>query len=86
MNYLLRKEYNTWFDYLGGIVIQLYEEDKSNPDGKNLLKATTKIGTYINSLHLDYDMTKTRLDANKSKNMELTMEIEELKTKIKNHY
>lgn len=86
MNYLLRKEYNTWFDYLGSTVILLYEEDKSNPDGKNLLKATTKVGTYINSLHIDYDMTKSRLDAYIRKNRELTTEIEELKNKLKNHY
>jgi hypothetical protein len=82
MNYLLRKEYNNYFDYLGKIVIMLYEEDKSNQDGKNLIKATSKIGTYVNSLHLDYDMTKTRLDAFKKENRELRQEIQELKKQL----
>lgn len=82
MNYLLRKEYNNWFDYLGKIVILLYEDDKSNQDGKNLLKATTKVGTYVNSLHLEYDMTIKRLNAYKSENRKLRHEIEELKKQL----
>lgn len=82
MNYLLRQEYNNWFDYLGKIVIMLYEEDKSNQDGKNLIKATSKVGTYVNSLHLDYDMTNKRLDAFKKENRKLKQEIEELKKQL----
>lgn len=86
MNYLLRQEYNNWFDYLGKVVIELYNQDKTNVNGKNLMKAASKVGTYVNSLHLEYDMTKTRLEAYKKENRKLKQEIEELKNKLKNHY
>lgn len=83
MNYLLRQQYNNYFDYLGKIVIMLYDEDRSNTDGKNLLKATAHIGTYVNSLHLEYDNMKNRLETYKKENRKLKQQIEQLKNQLK---
>lgn len=84
MNILLRKEYENWFEYLGGVVMQLYNRDRTNVKGKNLMKAASKIGVYVNSLHLEHDLTERRLKFYMSENLKLRQEIEQLKKQLEN--
>lgn len=75
---LFKQEYIANFDYVARVVMELYDEDRSNPDGKNLLKCTSRVGEYVNNLHIEMHYLERKIERLNNLNIELKKKILEI--------